>query len=120
MYNAAPSIDFTRFFVQPAIGMQSNSFGMAFSTRLASLSFSNSNSVGYTDVELVNDGLNELENNMFFFVEPALTVRLGVKYVQFEIQPYYNMQVSGPTSIKYKQYGCNLGVYLSIDELFKK
>jgi hypothetical protein len=112
-------INFMRFYIQPAIGVQGKSFGMAFSTRLASLSFSNTLSEGYTINELTDEGLNELEDNMFFFVEPALTMRLGVKYVQFEIQPYYNMQVSGPSSINARKYGCNFGVYLSIDEFFR-
>jgi hypothetical protein len=111
--------DYTRFFLQPAVGMQGNLFGLAFSTRLTGVNFSSIDTTGYTPVELTEEGLNELEDNMFFFIEPALTFRVGVKYVQFQIQPYYNLQVAGPTSINAREFGCNVGVYLSIDELFK-
>ena len=112
-------VDIMRVFLQPAIGFQTDNFGLAFSTRLASVNFSNIDSVGYTPAELEAEGLNELEDNMFFFLEPALTIRFGIKYAQLQFQPYYNLQLAGPSSINAKQYGLNFGLYLSIDEFFK-
>jgi hypothetical protein len=113
-------IDLLRVFLQPAIGTQSDNVCFAFSTRIAGVSFSGIDSVGYTPVELESQGLNELTDNLFLFIEPALTLRLGFKYVQFQLQPYYNLQVAGPTSINAKEIGCNVGVYLSIDDFFRK
>jgi opacity protein-like surface antigen len=112
-------IDMMRIFLQPAIGLQTDNFGFAFSSRLVSVNFFNVDSIGYTQIELEEEGLNELEDNMFIFVEPALTLRFGIKYVQLQLQPYYNLQVSGPASINAKKLGFNLGLYLSIDEFFK-
>ena len=113
-------INMMRAFLQPAIGIQSDNFGLAFSTRLAGVSFSNIDSVGYSPVELESEGLNELEDNMFIFMEPALTLRLGIKYAQLQFQPYYNLQIAGPSSINARKFGFNFGLYLSIDEFFKQ
>jgi hypothetical protein len=113
-------INMLRTFIQPAIGTQSDNFGFSFSTRFAAVNFSGLDSTGYSEAELVSEGLNELEQNMFIFIEPAITLRVGVKYVQFQLQPYYNLQVSGPTSIHAREFGCNFGVYLSIDDMFRK
>ena len=112
-------VDMLRIFLQPAIGMQTDNFGLAFSTRLASVNFSKLDSLGYTQTELETEGLHELEDEMFMFVEPALTLRLGIKYVQLQLQPYYNLRVMGPSSINAKEFGFNFGLYLSIDEFFK-
>ncbi len=112
-------VDMMRIFIQPAIGMQSDNFGFAFSTRLASLTFSNINYTGYTQAELEDEGLHELEDDMFMFIEPAITLRAGFRYIQLQFQPYYNMRLSGPSSINSKTYGLNFGVYLSIDDFFK-
>lgn len=112
-------VDMMRVFLQPAVGFQSESFGFAFSTRFSSVNFSNIDSVGYSPLELEYEGLHELEDDMFLFTELAMTVRFGFKYAQLELQPYYNHQLSGPTSLYYRHFGLNMGVYLSIDEFFK-
>jgi opacity protein-like surface antigen len=111
-------INMMRIFIQPAIGTQSKNVGFAFSTRIAAVNFSGMDSTGYSPTELEAEGLDELQSNMFIFVEPAITLRVGVKYVQFQLQPYYNLQVAGPTSINAKKFGLNVGVYLSIDDMF--
>ncbi len=112
-------INMLRIFLQPAIGLQSDNVGFAFSTRLASVNFSNVDTVGYTPTELEDEGLHELEDEMFMFLEPAITFRIGIKYAQLQLQPYYNLQISGPSSINAKKFGFNFGLYLSIDDFFK-
>lgn len=109
-----------RYFLQPAIGVQSENVGLAFSTRVAGVTFSTKETVGYTQQTLIDEGLHELEDNMFIFLEPAVTFRVGFQYVQVEFQPYYNLQVSGPTSINAKDLGLNFSIYLSIDDFFKQ
>ena len=112
-------INMMRIFFQPAIGLQTDNLGFAFSTRLVSVNFLNVDTVGYTQTELEAEGLHELEDDMFIFIEPAITLRLGIKYAQLQLQPYYNLQVTGPSSINAKKFGFNFGLYLSIDEFFK-
>jgi len=109
----------TRFFMQPAVGIQKESVGLAFSTRFAGVTFSNADSSGYDPTELLDEGLTDLENNLFLFLEPAVTFRVGFKYVQAEFQPYYNLQLSGPSTLKAKKLGLNFTIYLSIDDFFK-
>jgi len=110
-------IGMMRFFVQPAIGSQGDNFGIAFSARVAGVMFSNMDTVNYTQTELVHEDLHELEDNMFIFMEPALTLRFGFKYAQLQLQPYYNFKLSGP-AIPAKKFGFNVGLYLNIDELY--
>ena len=97
-------INTMRIFLQPALGFQTDIVGFAFSTRLASVNFSNVEYTGYDETELVTEGLNELEDNMFLFVEPALTLRIGFRYAQLQLQPYYNFLVSGPSSINARKW----------------
>jgi hypothetical protein len=108
-----------RYFLQPSIGVQSEVVGLAFSTRVAGVTFATKETVGYTQQDLIDEGLNELDDNMFIFLEPAVTFRVGFQYVQAQIQPYYNLQLSGPTSINAKDFGINFSIYLSIDDFFK-
>jgi hypothetical protein len=109
----------TRFFMQPAIGIQKENVGFAFSSRFAGVTFSTADSSGYSPTELLDEGLIELDNNLFLFLEPAVTFRVGFKYVQAEFQPYYNLQLAGPSSLKAKKMGLNFTIYLSIDDFFK-
>jgi hypothetical protein len=111
-------INMMRMFIQPAIGTQGKNFGFAFSTRLAALSFSGIDTTGYTVEQLINEDINLLEGEMLMFVEPAVTLRLGMKYLQFQIQPYYNIKLVAPTNFNYKKWGVNFGIYLSIDDMF--
>jgi len=113
-------INMMRIFLQPAIGLQTDNIGFAFSTRLAGVNFSNIDTVGYSPTDLEAEGLHELEDDMFIFIEPALTLRFGIKYVQLQLQPYYNLQLAGPESINSRKFGFNMGLYLSIDEFFKQ
>lgn len=108
-----------RYFIQPAIGVQKENVGLAFSTRIAGVTFGTKDSIGYSQDDLISEGLHELDDNMFIFLEPAVTLRVGFEYVQAEFQPYYNLQLSGPASIKAKDLGFNFTIYLSIDDFFK-
>ena len=81
-YNA----DLMRFFVQPAIGYSIDNFHVSFSTRILFQKYLNANSFGYSLVELYDDKLLDMDKSVYAFLEPALTLRYGFKYVKFQAQ----------------------------------
>ena len=74
-----------KFFVQPNIGFTSRGFDIAFSTRLSGLQFSTATG-NYTATELKNNELDQLASSMHLFLEPAITLRGGYKYVKLQAQ----------------------------------
>ena len=75
-------LNFTRFFAQPSIGFSHNAVDLILSARIQSAIFSN-----IRDNTERNDGLTSLkESPMINSVEPALTIRLGWKYVKAQFQ----------------------------------
>jgi len=80
------SADFTRFFIQPAIGYSVDNFDFSFSMRILFQKYMNANSYGYTRIELYDDKLLDMDKPVYAFLEPALTMRYGYKYVKFQAQ----------------------------------
>lgn len=74
-----------RYFVQPSIGGRWNIFEAAFSARLAAVQYS-SISTTYAESELKSDHLWDLDKTTWMFVEPALTVRAGLKNIKVQAQ----------------------------------
>ena len=80
------SADFTRFFIQPAIGYSVDNFDFSFSMRILFQKYMNASSFGYTRIELYDDKLLDMDKPVYAFLEPALTMRYGFKYVKFQAQ----------------------------------
>ncbi|WP_375448317.1 hypothetical protein [uncultured Fibrella sp.] len=74
-----------KFFVQPNIGFTSRGFDIAFSTRLSGLQFSTATG-NYTATDLKNNDLDGLAKSTHLFLEPAITLRGGYKYVKLQMQ----------------------------------
>lgn len=74
----------SRFALQPAIGFTANRFSIALSSRLSSLHY------GEPDGDLIFDNEDQIayltENDAFFLVEPALTLRAGLKKIKLQLQ----------------------------------
>lgn len=81
-YNA----DYARFFIQPAIGYSMDNFDFSFSMRILFHKYMDANSQGYSRVELYDDKLLDMDKPVYAFLEPALTLRYGFKYVKFQAQ----------------------------------
>jgi hypothetical protein len=78
----------TKVFIQPDLGYRSKFFDAIISTRFSFVKYTRFSSENYPAYALSNDYLdnNNLTGPLFMFVEPALTFRLGYKYVKLQLQ----------------------------------
>ncbi len=74
-----------KFFVQPNIGFTSQGFDIAFSTRLSGLQFGTATG-NYSLAEQKANELDKLGAATHLFLEPAITLRGGYKYVKLQLQ----------------------------------
>jgi hypothetical protein len=75
----------SKFFIQPAIGSVRKNFEISFATRMSVAQYRKINTT-YSDAELRSDNLYNLEQPCWMYVEPALTLRLGVENLKFQMQ----------------------------------
>jgi hypothetical protein len=75
-----------RAFIMPTAGFTGKYVEAAFSARLAAVNYTSSTATNYSQMDLENDKLTELEKNTWLFLEPALTVRGGYKWVKLQVQ----------------------------------
>jgi hypothetical protein len=114
-------LSFTRFFLQPSIGLTFNAFDIAFSTRICRLSFNNiNNQIDRISNEYEFNKLNSIvQNKNFIFFEPALTIRGGWEYLkvqlQGEIESYFN---NGKYS--FDEFHISIGLYGAISARYLK
>lgn len=108
-----------RFFIQPSIGYSIDYFDVAFSTRIQLLSYSNVNSNGFSAVELYDYKLLNIDQPVFFFLEPALTMRFGYKYVKFHAQAVFSYKYN-TERLHYIPFVFNVGIHVNISDRFKE
>jgi hypothetical protein len=86
-----------RWFIQPGIGYANPYFEAAFTPRFSFVSFSNFSSSGYTAEEIEKENLdkNTIENTMWMFVEPAITLRGGYKWIKLQAQYGVTLKANG-------------------------
>lgn len=109
----------TRFFLQPSIGVSTDFADFAISTRFVGLKFRNIDTSGYRQDELLEEDLSGLDKPFYSFFEPAMTLRLGAKYVKFHIQAIYSLKLN-EEKLNYMPFTVNFGVHLNIAQRFKK
>lgn len=117
--NGAASVyNVIRPYVQPSIGYASDIFDAAFSTRVCLLSyasgrFENVNSFMPDDAYQV---MYIDANRNCLMVEPAITLRVGWKYVKFQVQATYSANLSN--SIPMRPFTLSGGIYMSLAPRF--
>ena len=111
-------VNMVRFFIQPAIGVQKETFGFAFSSRFAGVSFAEPDTLNYTPAQLAEEDIDNLSGDLYMFIEPCLTIRAGIPYAQFQAQLYYNYKITGNT-LNHRRLGLNLGVFINVDSFYK-
>lgn len=110
-----------RLFVQPAIGFEFNVFEIAFSTRLSRLWFNDVDfNINSDDNEYDFNTLTRLsDKRVYYFVEPALTLRAGWKNIKLQAQ-YSVGSYAYSDLIPFEAFHLALGVNISFGERFKK
>lgn len=74
-----------RFFFQPSVGIHDNIFELAFTPRLVAGQFQ-APTTNYTTSELIANKLYDLDKPTWVFFEPALTGRIGYKWLKLQLQ----------------------------------
>jgi hypothetical protein len=74
-----------RFFFQPSLGIHHSIFELAFTPRLVAGKFQKANTT-YTTQELIANKLHNIHEPTWFFIEPAITARLGFQWVKLQVQ----------------------------------
>ena len=108
------SRDFTRYFIQPAIGFKSKLIEIAFSTRLAALN--------YRRLKISEDSYqnsSSLSSQMLpsshFLIEPALTIRFGWNHIKLQAQLGRSFHLLGD-SFPMEVWNANIGAYFSLSK----
>ena len=97
-----------KFFIQPNIGFTSRGFDIALSTRVSGLQFSTATG-DYTASDLKSNDLDGLAKSTHLFLEPAITLRGGYKYVKLQAQIGGSFKLTSAT-IPYDSLIANLGL----------
>jgi hypothetical protein len=108
-----------KFFVQPNLGFVSQGFDLAFSPRLSGIQFGAPTVTKYPLTDLKNDNLDGLGNALHLFLEPALTLRAGYKYVKVQGQFGLSFQLSSG-NIPYSPVIGNLGLAIDIARWYNR
>jgi hypothetical protein len=111
-------INNTKFYIQPAYGISLQWVDLAVSTRLSGVSFNNiRKQVGY-DSELLDD-LKYLSGQTHFFMEPAVTLRMGWKNVKAQFQYIYSGYLGSSQRSLFEDSHFSLGLFLTFAERYK-
>ncbi|HMP31397.1 MAG TPA: hypothetical protein PKD85_17475 [Saprospiraceae bacterium] len=79
------STNANRLFLQPSIGYAHTNFEVFFSTRLANVNFNSINTT-YTPQDLEADSFVKIDEQAWLFLEPAVTLRAGIRNVKLQLQ----------------------------------
>jgi hypothetical protein len=82
------NMKFIKLFIQPSYGWKYKSFEIALSSRICNLSFFDiNNKIVRSENQREFLNLNDIEKNKnFFFFEPAITIRFGLKNIKIQFQ----------------------------------
>lgn len=113
-------VNATKFFIQPAVGYVGKFFDVAFTPRLSAVKYSDLRTSGYTPEELNTEYLNksDVEDKTWVFAEPALTVRVGYKFVKLQFQTGFVSKLT-KGDLKYESKFTNLGVSFNLAKWYR-
>lgn len=100
-------LNFSKFFIQPDVGVRTKIVEGAFSFRLSRLNFKE---IEYADTEYRISELQALRaDKVSWLIEPGFTFRAGHDPVKFQIQGIYSASPSHP-DLQFEHFRLNLGV----------
>jgi len=104
-----------KVFLQPEVGYKSRVFDAVISSRFSFVKYRNFSSQNYPQDELRKDYLDNdnLTGPTFIFAEPALTFRLGYKYIKLQAQYGLTINLTG-NNIRHPNNFSSLGIVVDI------
>jgi len=116
-YDGSSDLSFSKLFIQPSYGLTFDMFDVAMSTDLCRLSYSNINNNITAPAEF--NKVNSLSDKNHYFIEPALTLRGGWKYIKFQFQASYTGYLGPHEYYFYEEFHFGAGLYFTIANRFK-
>lgn len=119
--NASFEGNAAKVFIQPELGYTSRFFDLAFTPRFSFIQYTRFTSNNYTEAELAADYLDKerLTSTPFAFAEPAVTLRLGYKWLKLQTQ--YGLTVNiGGGNIRHPGSFSSLGLVVDIAQWYHK
>jgi hypothetical protein len=111
--------NYIKTFFQPAIGTTAKDVDFAFSVRYVGLKFNKIDTIGYTSEYLEVHNLEGIGKPFYSFIEPALTLRVGGKYVKMHTQLLSSFKLN-EERLRYKPFIFNIGLNLCIAKRLRK
>lgn len=107
--------DAMKIFLQPDFGYRSKIFEASISSRFSMVKYTSFSSQNYPAQNLKDDYLdnNNLTGPAFLFAEPALTCRVGYKYVKLQAQVGLTINLTG-NNIKHADNFSSVGFIIDI------
>jgi hypothetical protein len=120
LYTARFKAQAARFFIQPDFGFRSKVTDLVLSSRFSFVKYTRFNGGNYPMEELERDYLDHdhLTGPLFMFAEPALTWRLGYKYVKFQFQTGMTINMTG-NNIRYAKNFSSFGVIINVTRWYQ-
>lgn len=116
IYDREYKANIQKLFIQPDIGFKSQYFDFVFSTRFSLVNFHDVDTTNYSISSLDSDNLYNLDKQPFLFLEPALTLRFGYKFIKAYTQGIVATKLN-PEQINYRSFGVNVGIELDLGDL---
>ena len=107
-------LSFTKLFVQPSLGLTLKGLDIAFSTRLCNLSFNKiDNQINRQTDESEYNNLNSIaQNKRYMFLEPAITLRVGLKNIKVQVQAAFSSYLN--SDLYFERAHISFGLYFNI------
>jgi hypothetical protein len=109
----------TRLFVQPSVGLSRPFFDIAFTPRFSLLKYSDANYNGFSASVVDERGYAQLTNTSWLFLEPALTLRGGYKFIKAQIQLGKTIKLTDKNLAFAKSFN-SFGITLDIGKWYNK
>jgi hypothetical protein len=106
-----------KIFVQPSFGFTFNAIDIAASTRICVLTFKSVVNQIYGNVDESNI-LNNISDGSHLFLEPAITIRGGWKYVKLQLQASTASYLNNP-DLHFEAYHLSIGLHIAIAKRYK-
>ena len=119
VYDGKSDLSFMNFFIQPSFGITFDFFDVAFSTRFCIVSFTNveKNISGNT---ILYDEINTISDKSYYYLEPAITVRGGWKYIKAQFQASYTGNINSPRVYIGEEAHISFGLFFTLAKRLKK
>lgn len=101
-----------KLFIQPGVGFTSAAFDLALTQRISMVKYTRFTSNNLSQEYLKNDYLENITEPMYVFVEPAITARLGFRFIKLQAQ--YGLTLNMSPNIKHPSNFASIGLVVDI------